>query len=96
MVNLARRALPAAERRDEVVARAAEALRAEYGRRWQRLTHPYPGIPELLETLNRLGIKLGVLTNKADNFAKVMVSAYFPEITFAAVCRGAAVPPVKT
>ena len=96
MVNLARRALPAAERREEVVSRAAEALRAEYSRRWQRLTHPYPGIPELLGTLNRLGIKLGVLTNKADNIAKVMVSAYFSEIICCGGGRGATVPPVKT
>ena len=95
MVNLARRALPAAERREEVVARAAEALRAEYGRRWQRLTHPYPVFQSCCGALNRLGIKLGVLTNKPDNFAKVMVAAYFPEITFAAVAGALPARPLK-
>jgi phosphoglycolate phosphatase len=95
MVNLARRALPAAERREEFVARAAEDLRAEYGRRWQRLTHPYPGIPELLEVLNRLEIKLGVLTNKADSIAKIMVAAFFPEITFGVVAGALPGRPLK-
>ena len=95
MVNLARRALPAAERREEVVTRAAEGLRAEYGRRWQEQTKPYPGIPELLQTLNRLEIKLGVLTNKVHDFAKLMIAAYFPEITFAAVMGAQPPRPLK-
>lgn len=95
MVNLARRALPAAERREEVIVRAAEALRAEYGRRWQKLTHPYPGIPKLLQTLNRLGLKLGVLSNKPDNFTKEMVQAYFSEITFAVVAGAMPSLPLK-
>jgi phosphoglycolate phosphatase len=95
MVNLARRALPAAERREELVNRAAEDLRVEYGRRWQRLTRPYPGMPELLEALNRREIKVGVLTNKPDNFAKVMVAAYFPEISFAAVSGALPERPLK-
>lgn len=95
MVNLARRALPEAERREEMVIRAAEALREEYGRRWQRLTHPYPGIPELLQALNRLGIKLGVLTNKVDSIAKVMVNAFFPGVHFAAVAGALPPRPLK-
>lgn len=85
MVNLARRALPPAERRDEVVAPAVAALREVYGRRWQRLTRPYPGIPELLQTLGRQGILLGVLTNKPDDLARLMVQAFFPDIRFVAV-----------
>ena len=95
MTNLARRALPASERRDEVVAQAAEALRAEYSRHWQKQTRPYPGIVELLQTLGRQEIKLGILTNKPDNFAKEMVSAYFPEIPFAMVLGAQPNRPLK-
>jgi phosphoglycolate phosphatase len=95
MVNLARRALPAAERRDEVVTRAAESLRAEYGRRWQEQTKPYPGIPELLQALQRQEIKLGVFTNKADDFAKLIIAAYFPEIAFGAVMGAQPPRPLK-
>ena len=88
--------MPAAERREEVVVRAAEALRAEYGRRWQKLTSPIPVFRKLLQTLNRLEIKLGVLTNKPDNFAKEMVQAYFSEITFAVVVGAMPSLPIKT
>jgi phosphoglycolate phosphatase len=95
MVNLARRALPEGVRREEQVAQAAAALREEYGRRWQQLTQPYPGIPELLQELSRQAIKLGVLTNKPDGFAKLMVAAYFPEISFAAVAGAQPARPLK-
>jgi phosphoglycolate phosphatase len=95
MVNLARRALPAADRREEIIARAAEALRAEYGRRWQEQSKPYPGSPEMLERLHRQGIKLAVLTNKAEELAIPMAAAYFPEITFAAVMGAQPNRPLK-
>jgi phosphoglycolate phosphatase len=95
MTTLARRALPAAERREEMVSRAAAGLRAEYGRRWQEQTKPYAGIPELLLALNRKEIKLAVLTNKADDFAKLVIAAYFPEISFAAVVGAQPGRPLK-
>lgn len=95
MVNLARRALPIAAPTEELVSQVAEALRLEYGRRWQQLTHPYPAIPELLQTLHQRGIKLGVLTNKPDNFAQDMVRAFFPEITFGAVVGAKPSLPLK-
>jgi phosphoglycolate phosphatase len=95
MVNLARRALPPGERRDEVVVPAVAALRAEYSRRWQKLTKPYPGIPELLQALSQQEVKLGVLTNKPDDLAQTMVRAYFPDIRFAAVSGAQPYRPLK-
>jgi phosphoglycolate phosphatase len=95
MATLAKRALPAAERGEDMVARAAAGLRVEYGRRWQEQTKPYAGIPELLQALNRKQIKLGVLTNKADDFAKLMIAAYFPEVSFAAVMGAQPTRPLK-
>jgi phosphoglycolate phosphatase len=88
MLNLARRALPAAARRDEVLKPAAAALREAYSRRWQEQSAPYPGIPELLEELRRRRLTLGVLTNKPDDLANSMIAAFFPGVPFAAV-RGA-------
>jgi phosphoglycolate phosphatase len=95
MVNLARRALPPEQRRADVIDQAAAALREEYGRRWRCQTKPYPGIPELLGTLSLLEIKLGVLTNKPDNLAKVLVAAYFPDIHFTAVAGAKPSLPLK-
>jgi phosphoglycolate phosphatase len=95
MVNLARRALPLEERRDEVVAGAAAALRAVYNQRWQQQTKPYPGIPKLLLALSWQGVKLGVLTNKPDDLAHTMVRTYFPDIPFAAVAGAQPSRPLK-
>lgn len=95
MVNLARRALPPDRRQDVTVAAAAAAFRREYGDNWRRQTQPYPGIPELLEHLAGLGIKLGVLTNKPDDLARLMVAAYFPGLAFAAVAGAQAERPLK-
>jgi phosphoglycolate phosphatase len=95
MVNLARRALPPTERREDLVASAVEALQAEYSRCWQTLTRPYPDIPELLQALSRQGVKLGVLTNKSDDMARLMVRAYLPDIGFTAVAGAAPGRPLK-
>jgi phosphoglycolate phosphatase len=95
MFNLARRALPAAARREEVMKPAVAALRAEYNRRWRERTAPYPGIPELLGQLSPRRLRLGVLTNKPDDLAKVMVATFFPGVPFAAVSGAGPARPLK-
>ncbi len=40
-------------------------------------THPYAGITDLLVKLKDNGVKIGVLSNKADDFAKRIVGALF-------------------
>ena len=40
-------------------------------------THPYHGVTDLLTTLKDSGVKIGVLSNKADDFAKHIVGALF-------------------
>ena len=41
-------------------------------------TLPYPGIPEMLEGLDRAGVQIAVLTNKAHPLAKGVMDRYFP------------------
>ena len=63
--NLVERILPEdthSNHRD--VQQFAEDLAAEYERRADRLTKIYPGIPELLTTLQDKGISLAILSNK--------------------------------
>lgn len=43
-------------------------------------TRPYEGMEELLRNAKEKGIKLGVVTNKSDNFAQKMMNHYFPGI----------------
>jgi len=85
MLNLARRALPPDRRQEELAVQVAAAMREEYGRHWQDATLPYPGIPELLAALRTRGLKLAVLSNKPDEFTKIMVGAYFPVEWFSLV-----------
>lgn len=50
----------------------------------EETTVPYPGIPELLDTLLARGVKLGVVSNKPDSAAAPMIRRFFGE-RFAAV-----------
>lgn len=76
MENLVRRALPH-DRQDEAD-RALAAMRAEYGRRWRDKTRPYPGIPELLDALQERSLRLAILSNKPDDFTRLIVARLLP------------------
>jgi len=72
--NYARRALPAEHRDPDAIARCMADVRADYAARWRRKTRPYDGIPQLLDGLTRRGLKLAVLSNKPDDFTRLMVA----------------------
>ncbi len=76
VVNLVRRAAPAGlsdvQLRDLVL-----AGRAEYGRRWDAKSRPYPGIPEMLDALARAGLPLAMLSNKPDDFTRRIAERFF-------------------
>ena len=42
------------------------------------LTHPYDGVPELVDALYERGITLGVVTNKSEPTAIKLVESFFP------------------
>jgi len=84
--HFARSALPSSESgKEATVARLVELMGAEYARRWQTKTRPYDGIPTLLDELAARKLTLAVLSNKADDFTKMMVAYFFPGTEFAAV-----------
>ncbi|MBK6847402.1 MAG: HAD family hydrolase [Proteobacteria bacterium] len=85
---MAQRALPP-ERRDPVSVAACVALwRPRYLAGLVEQTRPYPGISELLAALTARGLRLAVLSNKADDLTARIVAALFPGSPFAEV-RGA-------
>lgn len=63
---------------------AKEALRKEYDRLYEadplKLVQPYPGIMELVLTLKRMGLRLGILSNKPDNVTCSIAEEIFPDI----------------
>ena len=58
-------------------------------------TAPYPGIPELLCSLQQRGLSLCVYSNKPDPDTQFVVSRYFPEISFALIRGSAPEQPMK-
>lgn len=45
-------------------------------------TRPYEGCVEMLKKLEKQGIKCAVLSNKPDNFVKIIVSKLYPDFNF--------------
>jgi phosphoglycolate phosphatase len=85
MDMLARRALPEDRRDREMVDGCLLAMRAEYSSRWRENTRPYEGIPELLDALRDLQVRMAILSNKADDFTREMVRILLPHWVFDAV-----------
>lgn len=63
---------------------ALERFQAYYAKGCTDKTRPYDGIPALLQALSGAGVRLGVLSNKANPFTKTIVGHYFPGV-FSAV-----------
>ncbi|MDA8164847.1 MAG: HAD family hydrolase [Desulfobacteraceae bacterium] len=82
---LARRALPPASRDEATVARCVAAFLAEYSRRWNEHTRPYPGIPELLDILSDRRIRMTILSNKKQELTELTVARLLPSWRFDAV-----------
>lgn len=80
--TLIRRALPEDQLRPELLDQCLGALREEYSLRWENKTRPYPGIPELLDHLTGLGLKMAILSNKLDHFTRIMVARLLPRWRF--------------
>jgi len=65
-------------------AEVLEEVRAEfaawYDAHKEDKTAPYEGIPQVITLLKAAGVKVSVLTNKADHLARPMVESYFPGV----------------
>ena len=64
----------------EEIDRMFEQFKEYYGMHCADKTKPYTGIVELLDTLQKQGIKLAVVSNKADYAVKALCEQYFPGI----------------
>jgi len=73
MDGLVRRILPENRRDEQTLSKCLTAAKEEYHKRWANHTRPYPGIPELLDALEKLKIPKIVLSNKPDEFTQIMV-----------------------
>ena len=85
VLKLLERALPEAERTSNNLTRAREIFLPFYGAHNAEKTHPYEGIPELLEELRKKGIKMAVASNKYHAATCKLIPYYFPTIPFEVV-----------
>ena len=88
MEKLVSRAAPPEITDDEIIARLFASFTQQYNNRWNEFTKPYTGINELLDKLESLGIKMSVLSNKSEDFTKIIIEHYFGLKRFAFVYGG--------
>ena len=83
--KLFERALPEEERTEENVLRIRELFIPFYSEHKMDKSRPYPGIPELLGTLQEQGKLIAVASNKYQAGTEALIGNYFPDIKFVAV-----------
>ncbi len=96
MEELVRRTLPDTARSDpRLVSSCLEMMRKSYSLNWSVKTRPYPGIPELLDTLGAHGLKMAVLSNKPHDFTEKTVEGLLSAWRFEAVVGARPQVPLK-
>lgn len=83
--RLIERALPEDARNDQTIALVRRHFEEYYDEHNCDSSHPYPGIPELLETLTDAGVKVAVASNKYQRAVSHLISHFFPTVPWAAV-----------
>lgn len=79
------RALPAEHSDEENVLRIRSLFVPYYNAHNADCSRPYPGVVELLRTLEKKGVKLAVASNKYHEATLKLVHHFFSDIHFAAV-----------
>jgi len=85
MQELAKRALPEHNCEQRLIERFEREVKQQYSVRWADKTTAYPGIEEMLSNLEQRKQKIAALSNKPDEFTRIIMEKFFPEIHFDAV-----------
>ena len=93
--KLLERSLPEAEKNEANVMRLRSHFLPFYDKHNADLSTPYPGIPELLQTLQLKGMKIAVASNKYQSATVKLILHYFPNIQFVEVLGQREGIPVK-
>lgn len=95
IMRLVERALPEELRTPEYVAAARKDFVTYYIDHIDRYTHPYEGIVELVEELQRKGVKLAVASNKFQAGTDKLIKKFFPTTDFVMICGNREGVPLK-
>lgn len=85
IAELLRRALPSYIKDENLISQCVDDMREEYNKRMTLKTRPYPGIPELLDRLAELGIKMAILSNKPHPATKLITAQLLSKWEFDSV-----------
>lgn len=92
--KIVERAVPEHARTPEQLEQLLKEYNDYYGIHKSDKTHPYDGLPQLLERLKQEGVCVAVLTNKPDSSAKGVMEQYYPGV-FSLVQGGLPDVPLK-
>jgi phosphoglycolate phosphatase len=83
--KLLERALPEGKRSSDFVSMLKVEFIKHYFAHADKYTRPYPGVSELLASVQAKGIKLGIASNKVHEATVQLSKGFFPDINFIAV-----------
>ena len=83
--KLFERAIPEGEKTQENILQVRQYFLEYYGIHNTDLTKPYPGMVDLLLSLQNAGIKLAVASNKYQKGTEKLIQHFFPGINFVAL-----------
>lgn len=83
--NLLLRAMPEDARTESAITQVMTVFKEYYNEHNCDRTVPYEGLPELLDTLVAMGVKVAVASNKYQEATEKIVRHYFPHIDFVAI-----------
>jgi phosphoglycolate phosphatase len=86
--QLMERVLPEADRDPKTIQDCFVAFRKDYGEHWNIKTKPYAGVPEMLNALEKRGLKIAVLSNKPADFTRKCVNGVLSRWKFDPVIGG--------
>jgi phosphoglycolate phosphatase len=87
--------LPDVHRTRDRIRKLTEQMGAEYSRRWHDKTRLYPGVAQLLDGLRQREIRFGILSNKPDEFTKMIFDYFLRPWNFEVVQGASAKLPKK-
>ncbi len=93
--TLVRKVLPETDRDLNMIKKCLCVMRSEYGRHWADNTKPYRNISKLLDKLEQLGFRKAILSNKPDNFTKLIAARLLSAWKFDCVLGAKPSVPVK-
>jgi phosphoglycolate phosphatase len=82
---LVRKALPKDQTDETIFKRCAAAMKSEYAKRCTAKSHPYEGIPDLLDAFADMGMKMVILSNKPHDQTCYVVSCCLSQWQFETV-----------